>query len=80
MKRTRLLYRRRITVTGGESIFTDRICLTELFKAAKDKNIHTCLDTSGITFSKGKTEVFDKLDRGSDLVLLDIKRLLMMMT
>ncbi len=63
-----------ITVTGGEPLLQTEF-VTELFKAAKDKNIHTCLDTSGITFSKGKTEVFDKLTEVTDLVLLDIKHI-----
>jgi pyruvate formate lyase activating enzyme len=63
-----------ITVTGGEPLLQIEF-VTELFKAAKDKNIHTCLDTSGITFSKEKTEVFDRLTEVTDLVLLDIKHI-----
>lgn len=38
-----------ITATGGEPMMQIEF-LTELFTAAKKKGIHTCLDTSGITF------------------------------
>jgi pyruvate formate lyase activating enzyme len=63
-----------ITVTGGEPLLQIEF-VTELFKAAKDKNIHTCLDTSGITFSKDKKEAFDRLTEVTDLVMLDIKHI-----
>ena len=39
-----------ITATGGEPIAQIDF-LTGLFKAAKEKNIHTALDTSGILFN-----------------------------
>jgi len=50
----------------------------ELFTKAKSKGIHTCLDTSGITFNKNKphiVEKFDKLIAVTDLFLLDIKHI-----
>ncbi len=63
-----------ITVTGGEPLMqTDFV--TELFKTAKNKNIHTALDTSGILFNKNDTTKIDELLKYTDLVLLDIKHI-----
>ena len=62
-----------ITVTGGEPLLQIDF-VTELFKAAKKENIHTCLDTSGITFS-ADNEKFDTLMQYTDLVMLDIKHI-----
>lgn len=63
-----------ITVTGGEPLMQMEF-VTELFTKAKDRGIHTCLDTSGVTFSKQKLAQFDELMRVTDLVLLDIKHI-----
>ena len=63
-----------ITVTGGEPLLQIDF-VTELFKLAKQKNIHTALDTSGITFVQNKIEKFDELLKYTDLVLLDIKHI-----
>lgn len=63
-----------ITVTGGEPLLQIDF-LTELFKACKEQNIHTCLDTSGITFNPDNTEKIDKLMSYTDLVMLDIKHI-----
>lgn len=63
-----------ITVTGGEPLLQINF-VTELFKAAKSKNIHTALDTSGITFNPQNTETIDELLKYTDLVLLDIKHM-----
>lgn len=63
-----------LTVTGGEPLMQIDF-VTELFKAAKLKNIHTALDTSGILFNKNNTEKFDELLKYTDLVLLDIKHI-----
>ena len=63
-----------ITVSGGEPL-TQIGFVTELFEAAKKRGIHTCLDTSGVTFrpdSAGVREKFDRLAAVTDLVLLDI--------
>ena len=49
-----------ITVTGGEPLLQIEF-VTELFKKAKIKNIHTAIDTSGVTFTPEKTEKFDEL-------------------
>lgn len=66
-----------ITVSGGEPL-TQIGFVTELFEAAKKRGIHTCLDTSGVTFrpdSAGVREKFDRLASVTDLVLLDIKHI-----
>lgn len=66
-----------ITVTGGEPLMQMEF-VTELFSAAAHRGIHTCLDTSGITFrpdSQELTDRFDKLMSVTDLVMLDIKHI-----
>ena len=66
-----------ITVSGGEPL-TQIGFVTELFEEAKKRGIHTCLDTSGVTFrpdSAGVREKFDRLAAVTDLVLLDIKHI-----
>lgn len=63
-----------ITVTGGEPLMQIDF-VTELFEAAKQQGIHTCLDTSGITFTPENREKFDRLIKSTDLVLLDIKHI-----
>ena len=66
-----------ITVTGGEPLLQLDF-VTELFRKAKEQDIHTCLDTSGITFNKeneGIKEGFDELMKYTDLVMLDIKHI-----
>ena len=65
-----------ITVSGGEPLLQIDFLL-ELFKRARQKGIHTTLDTSGNPFTKkepffGK---FQKLMEDTDLVLLDIKHI-----
>lgn len=63
-----------ITVSGGEPLLqTDFV--TELFSRAKEQNIHTALDTSGILFDINNTEEIDKLLSVTSLVLLDIKHI-----
>lgn len=63
-----------ITVSGGEPLLQIDF-LIELFKKCKKENIHTCLDTSGITFDKNSHKKFDKLIKYTSLVLLDIKHI-----
>ena len=63
-----------ITATGGEPMMQPAF-LTELFEKAKAKGIHTCLDTSGITFDPDDTAVFDRLMESTDLIMLDIKHI-----
>ena len=67
-----------ITATGGEPMMQMDF-LIELFTKAKKKKIHTCLDTSGITFVTDRTkEAFAKIEQlmqVTDLVMLDIKHI-----
>lgn len=66
-----------LTVTGGEPLLQIDF-LTELFTLAKEKNIHTCIDTSGITFNPESPELLAKMDKLmslTDLVMLDIKHI-----
>ena len=61
-----------ITATGGEPLLQLPF-LTELFREAKKRGIHTCLDTSGITYREELGERFQELFENLDLVLLDMK-------
>lgn len=66
-----------LTVTGGEPLMQINF-VTELFTLAKEENIHTCLDTSGITFNKNSDKIltnFKKLLKVTDLVMLDFKHI-----
>ena len=66
-----------LTATGGEPLLQLSF-LTELFEKAKAQGIHTCLDTSGVTFRGGSSKYLGKLDRllkSTDLVMLDIKHI-----
>lgn len=60
-----------ITVTGGEPLLQMDFLL-ELFRLAKAERIHTCVDTSGITYRPGDAKL-EALMELTDLVLLDIK-------
>jgi pyruvate formate lyase activating enzyme len=66
-----------VTVSGGEPLLQIDFII-ELFTALKAKGIHTCVDTSGITFKKDNEAVVEKhkkLLSVTDLVLLDIKHI-----
>ena len=63
-----------ITVTGGEPLLQIDF-VTELFKEAKARGIHTALDTSGVLFNRANTAKIDELLKYTDLVLLDIKHI-----
>ena len=58
-----------ITVTGGEPMLQIDF-LTELFKKARNKNIHTCLDTSGVMFNEENEAFMKKVD---ELMKIDCK-------
>lgn len=65
-----------ITVSGGEALLQIDF-LIELFKLAKEKGVHTTLDTSGNPFTR-EGEYFDKFNellKYTDLFLLDIKHI-----
>ena len=66
-----------ITVTGGEPLLQVDF-LIELFTEAKKQGVHTCIDTSGITYKPDNTDYIAKLDelmKLTDLVMLDIKHI-----
>ncbi|MGM9936872.1 MAG: pyruvate formate-lyase-activating protein [Candidatus Ornithomonoglobus sp.] len=64
-----------ITATGGEPLMQLEF-LTELFHRAKDEySFHTCLDTSGVTFSSKNKAKFDELIKYTNLIMLDIKHI-----
>lgn len=66
-----------ITVTGGEPLMQTDF-LIDLFTLAKEKNIHTCIDTSGIAYNPENAPLmakFDRLMELTDLVMLDIKHI-----
>ena len=65
-----------ITVSGGEALLQIDF-LIELFKLAKENNVHTTLDTSGNPFTSEET-LFGKLNelmKYTDLYMLDIKHI-----
>lgn len=66
-----------ITVTGGEPLLQIDFLL-DLFTKAKNLGIHTCIDTSGITFSpdnESYNHKLTKLMKLTNLVMLDIKHI-----
>ena len=66
-----------LTVTGGEPLMQIDFLL-ELFTLAKEQNIHTCIDSSGIAFnpdSEAQQEKLSRLMELTDLVMLDIKHI-----
>ncbi len=65
-----------ITVSGGEATIQIDF-LIALFTLAKEKGIHTTLDTSAITFRSTERylEKYNRLMEVTDLVLLDIKEI-----
>ena len=71
--KNRAFYKRGgLTVTGGEPLLQPEF-VAELFCKAHEEGIHTCLDTSGITFSPEHPEKVDAVLDHTDLILLDIK-------
>lgn len=65
-----------VTVSGGEPMVQIDF-VTELFKALKKEDIHTCLDSSGVMFRR-TGEIYKKIEelvKYTDLVLLDIKHI-----
>ncbi len=66
-----------ITVTGGEPLLQIDF-LIELFIKARGDGIHTCIDTSGVTFDPDNADYIAKLDelmKYTCLVMLDIKHI-----
>ena len=66
-----------ITVTGGEPLLQIDF-LTQLFIRCKREGVHTCIDTSGITYNSENADYMAKLDKlmeYTDLVMLDLKHI-----
>ena len=66
-----------LTVTGGEPLMQVDF-LIDLFTLAKEHDIHTCIDSSGIAYKENNTAFIQKLDKLmplTDLVMLDIKHI-----
>lgn len=65
-----------ITVSGGEPLLQLPF-VSEFFRLAKEKNVHTALDTCGQPFSHDPEWLssFDGLLENTDLVLLDLKEM-----
>ncbi len=65
-----------ITVSGGEPLLQIDF-ITEFFKLAKQKNVHTVIDTAGQPFTREEPFIskFDELMKYTDLLLLDIKHI-----
>jgi pyruvate formate lyase activating enzyme len=67
-----------LTVTGGEPLMQIDFLL-ELFSMARERGIHTCLDSSGIAYKPNNNPEWlakmDKLCEVTNLVMLDIKHI-----
>ena len=65
-----------ITVSGGEPLLQIDF-LTELFRMAKERGVHTTLDTSGNPFTREEPffSKFQELMKYTDLIMLDIKHI-----
>ena len=66
-----------ITISGGEALLQIDF-VTEYFRLAKEKGVHTTLDTSGYTFDPDDAEYmkkFDALMEVTDLFMVDIKEM-----
>jgi len=61
-----------ITCSGGEAMLQPEF-VRDLFSAAKEEGIHTCLDTNG--YIRKHTLVIDEVLDVTDLVMLDIKHM-----
>lgn len=66
-----------VTLSGGEPLL-QMDAVIALLKRLKEYQIHTCIDTSGITFDKEDEDLlrkYDELLEVTDLFLLDIKHI-----
>lgn len=65
-----------ITVSGGEPLLQIDFLL-ELFQKAKERKIHTCIDTAGEPFTKEEPwfSKFQELLKYTDLLMVDIKHI-----
>lgn len=63
-----------ITATGGEPLAQPEF-LAELFRLAKERGVHTCLDTSAGCYDPDSHSRIDEALKYTDLVMLDIKHI-----
>jgi pyruvate formate lyase activating enzyme len=65
-----------ITISGGEPLLQPEF-ITDLFKKAKAKGIHTTIDTCGrpFTYDEPFFSQFNELMKYTDLLLFDIKHI-----
>lgn len=63
-----------VTISGGEPLLQIDFVI-DIFKKLKKYNMHTAIDTSGITFNENQIKKFDELNKYTDLYLLDIKEI-----
>ena len=66
-----------LTVTGGEPLLQMDFMI-DLFKKAKLKDVHTCIDSSGVVFNRKSEKFMEKLKellKYTDLIMLDIKHI-----
>ena len=65
-----------ITISGGEPLLQIEF-VTEVFRLAKEKGVHTTLDTSGQPFKNDPAFLnkFNELLKYTDLVMLDLKEI-----
>ncbi len=64
-----------ITCTGGEPLVQAEFTAS-LFEEMKRRGVHTCLDTSGITWAdESRRQMIDRVLDSTDLVMLDIKHI-----
>ncbi len=65
-----------VTVTGGEPL-SQIDFIIDFFEKLKLHGVHTCVDTSGVTFNREKPtlEKFDKLISLTDLFMVDFKHI-----
>lgn len=65
-----------ITVSGGEPL-AQLDFMIEFFECAKNAGVHTCIDTSGVSFRRADAAFakFERLMKSTDLLLVDIKHI-----
>ncbi len=61
-----------VTASGGEAMLQPEF-VRDFFRAAKEKGIHTCLDTNG--HIRKHTDAIDEVLDTTDLVMLDLKQI-----
>jgi pyruvate formate lyase activating enzyme len=64
-----------ITVSGGEPLLQQEFLL-DLFRKAKEHDVHTCIDTAGEPFTRSGLwfSTFQRLMEVTDLLLVDLKQ------